>query len=358
MDPPLRARTRLRPGLERANNGTPHAAASIRGASHWAGSVSPTEGFHSDGSPFLARVRDIPVRRRFGHSDALVQHRRRPRGGPAAAPAPRHPRADHRRRSRAAVRLGADRAGAVDRDRHRDPGGRARGLRRLPHHSPVPRPLVREGTRHPGPHLRQVRGREPGGQPQGEFGGGPGVLQLARRRHPTDDGNRCGTVGFGPVLRVREVRYRSRGVAGPRLLRLEALPPFPHRDLRRHSSSQPVRSDGGRSRRPRRTSGHSRLARHRGVGGRGGRGEGRRRPLHPRQRAQSRGAAPDRHRPRGRGTAAGRGRGPGRCGLRLRRWRFEPRRPVVPVPARGHPRAGDDARRGRRALGVPVDHPR
>ena len=63
-----------------------------------------------------------------------------------------------------------------------------------------PSPLIRadrleRADRDEGPHLLQVRGRQPRRVAQAEHRGAPGLLQQARGRHPTHHGNRCRASG-------------------------------------------------------------------------------------------------------------------------------------------------------------------
>ena len=90
-----------------------------------------------------------------------------------------------------------------------------------------------EGARDPRPHLLQVRGRQPVGQPQAEHRARPGVLQQERGRDPARDRDRRRAVGERARLRRRGLRPRGQGLHGPRELRPEAVPPEPDGDLRR-----------------------------------------------------------------------------------------------------------------------------
>ena len=89
---------------------------------------------------------------------------------PAPPPPPLHPAPASRsaRRSRAAVPDGADQAGGQPRARDRDPGAGPRRLRALAAVPALPGAPPREGARYAGAHLLQVRGRQPGRQPQAE----------------------------------------------------------------------------------------------------------------------------------------------------------------------------------------------
>ena len=123
-----------------------------------------------------------------------------------------------------------------------------------------------------------------------------------QRSHQAHDRDRRGPVGHRPGVRLRGLRTRVRGLAGRRVLRRQALPPYGDGDLRRDGASQPVRPHGVGAQDPRRRAGPSRQPRHRDQRGRRGRGRGRVDALRAGQRPQPRAAAPDDHR-RG-GTAA------------------------------------------------------
>ena len=71
-----------------------------------------------------------------------------------------------------------------------------RDIYRLWRPSPLlPRAPPREGARYPGPHLLQVRGREPGRQPQAEHRRRPGLLQQAGGHAPPHHRDRRRPVG-------------------------------------------------------------------------------------------------------------------------------------------------------------------
>ncbi len=80
-------------------------------------------------------------------------------------------------RPRAALPDGAHRPGGLGGARDRDPRTGPRRLSPLPAEPALPRASARTRPRYPGPHLLQVRGRQPGRQPQAEHG--------ARRRPST-----------------------------------------------------------------------------------------------------------------------------------------------------------------------------
>ena len=274
----------------------------------------------------------------------------------AAGPAPRHRPAGGARRPLAALPDGPDPPGGLRRPVRRDPRRGARRLPPLATLAAVPRPPAREGARHAGADLLQVRGREPGRLAQAEHGRAAGLLQRQGRHQEAHHRDRRRPVGHGPGLRLRAVRPRVRGVAGAGVVRPEALPADDDRDLRRHGAPQPERPD---ERRPHDLGAgprQHRQPRHRDQ--RGGR-DGGRRPddeLRARQRAQPRPPAPDGDR-RGGAAAAGAGRRDAGPPRRLHRRRVELRRARVPVPARevGGPDVADDPRR--RAGVVPVADP-
>ena len=136
----------------------------------------------------------------------------------------------------------------------------------------LPRPSTRARARYAGPHLLQVRGRQPGRQPQAEHGHPAGVLQPAGGRQAPGHRDRRRAVGECPGVRRRPLRARGQGLHGPRELRPEAVPPDPHGDLRRRGRRQPVADHELRPQGPRRDPGQPRLAGHRDQ--RGGRGRG------------------------------------------------------------------------------------
>ena len=103
----------------------------------------------------------------------------------------------------------------------------------------LPRAPAREGARYAGPHLLQVRGRQPVGQPQAEHRARPGLLQQGGGRHPPRDRDRRRPVGQRAGVRRRRLRARGQGLHGPRELRPEAVPPDPDGDLRRAGRRQP-----------------------------------------------------------------------------------------------------------------------
>ena len=130
-----------------------------------------------------------------------------------------------------------------------------------------PSPLIRahrleRGPRHPGPHLLQVRGREPGRLPQAEHGLAAGVLQQGGRRHAPRDRDRRRAVGqCARVCRLR-VRARGQGLHGPRELRPEAVPPDPDGDVRCVGGGEPQPGHELRPQGARRDAGLRRVSRH------------------------------------------------------------------------------------------------
>ena len=140
--------------------------------------------------------------------------------------------------------------------RDRDPGARPRRLPPLPAEPALPGPPARARARYAGPHLLQVRGRQPGRQPQAEHGASPQAFY--NKEEGVDaprDRDRRRAVGERAGVRRRAVRARGQGLHGPRELRPEAVPPDPHGDVRRGGRRQPVADDelrphGPRARRP------------------------------------------------------------------------------------------------------------
>ena len=127
----------------------------------------------------------------------------------------------------------------IDRPGDRDPGARPRGIQALPAEPALSGAPAREGARDAGPHLLQVRGRQPVGQPQAEHRPGAGVLQQGRGRDPPRDRDRSRAVGERAGLRGRRLRARDQGLHGPGELRPEAVPADPDGDLRRAGRASP-----------------------------------------------------------------------------------------------------------------------
>ena len=86
---------------------------------------------------------------------------------------------------------------------HRDPRPGPRRLPALAAHAAVPRAPAGEGARYPRPHLLQVRGRQPGRQPQAEHRRRPGVLQQAGGHQAPDHRDRRRPVGQRARHRLR-----------------------------------------------------------------------------------------------------------------------------------------------------------
>ncbi|CAA9428783.1 MAG: Tryptophan synthase (indole-salvaging), partial [uncultured Rubrobacteraceae bacterium] len=271
----------------------------------------------------------VPARRE-AHPRVLVQ----PRAGPAlpvgAAAQPGDHGAGGARGVRADLPRGDHPPGGHGRTLRPDSRGGARDLRPLAPDPPLPRPPPGEAPRHPGPHLLQVRGREPFRKPQTEHGRPPGLLQQEGRRPPPDHRDRRRPVGLLSRLRLRNFRPRMHSLHGPRLLRPEALPPHHDGDLRRGSPPEPDGPDAGGPRHPGRAPRLPGVPWYRDLRGRRGRRQERRRQVLPWQRAQPRAAPPDRDRPGGPRTDGAGWRVPGR-GRRLRRRRLELRRHSLPV---------------------------
>ena len=163
---------------------------------------------------------------------------------PSPPPPPLHPGHARARRSRGpppAVPDGADRAGGDLGQLRRHPRWGAGRLPPVAAEPAVPRPSPRAAARHPRQDLLQVRGREPGRLAQAEHVGAAGVLQPPGGHPEADHRDRRRPVGHRPRVRLCPVRHRLRGVAGRRVLSLEALPPHDDGDLRRHAALQPVR---------------------------------------------------------------------------------------------------------------------
>ena len=167
----------------------------------------------------------------------------------AAAAAPGHRAAGRPGRPRAAVPGRPDRPGSVRRPVHPHPRGGPRRLPAVAADAAVPGPAAGEGPRHAGPDLLQVRGRQPGRVAQAEHRGAAGVLQRGRGRDPADHRDRGRPVGQRAGVRLGRVRPAVRGLAGPGLLRPEAVPPAADGDLRGDRAPQPVGRDPRRARR-------------------------------------------------------------------------------------------------------------
>ena len=214
----------------------------------------------------------------------------------------------------------------------------------------VPRAPARALPRYPGPDLLQIRGREPGRQPQAEHRRPAGLVQQGGGDHPDRDRDRRRPMGLGAGARRQPVRPPGRRLHGQGQLPAEALPAGADGELRRPLRRLALGRDRGRPEGSGRAPRQHRLARDRDLrGGRDG-GEARGHPLRARQRAQPRAPAPDRDRPGGDPPARAGGRLPGRRG-RLHGRRLELRRHRLPVPGRhaeGRPQGRGDRLRARR----------
>ena len=138
------------------------------------------------------------------------------------------------------------------------------------------------GARHDLPHLLQVRGRQPGGQPQAEHLGAAGVLQPRGGRRPARDRDRRRPVGLGAGVRLRALRPGVQGLHGARLLRPEALPSLDDPHLGRRGRAEPVAGHERRPRDPRVRPRQHGQPRHRDQRGGRGRGDPRRHALRAR----------------------------------------------------------------------------
>ena len=130
----------------------------------------------------------------------------------------RHRQADRPRRSRAALPDGADRPRGLDRARDRDSRS---GARDLPHVAPdaaLPRAPAGKAARHHRAHLLQIRGRQPGRQPQAQHRRRAGLLQPAGGGQEALDRDRRGAMGLVARLRRRAVRPRGQGLHGQGLV--------------------------------------------------------------------------------------------------------------------------------------------
>ncbi len=88
------------------------------------------------------------------------------------------------------------------------PWGRARRVPAMASEPALPRAPLGASSGDAGPDLLQVRGRQPGGEPQAQHGGAAGVLQREGRGSEADDRNRGRPVGVGAGDRVRALRAR------------------------------------------------------------------------------------------------------------------------------------------------------
>ena len=104
----------------------------------------------------------------------------------------------------------------------------------------VPCQAARGDARHPGAHLLQVRGRQPGRVAQAEHGGAAGVLQPPGGHHQAHHRDRCRPVGERARVRHCAVRDGVRGVAGGRVVQGQAAPQDDDGDLGSDAALEPV----------------------------------------------------------------------------------------------------------------------
>ena len=147
-----------------------------------------------------------------------------------------------------------------------------------------------EGTSPPGSHKTNTA------IPQAFYNKQEGIKRLT-----TETGGR--PMGFGPFLRVQQIRDRTPGLHGPLQLRAKAVSEDPDADVGLQRPGFADRSDRVWPGHPGPIPGYRRLPRHRHLRGRRGRPQTARHPLHPRQRPQPRHAPSDGHRTRTQGTA-------------------------------------------------------
>ena len=120
----------------------------------------------------------------------------------------------------------------------------------------LPRPPARAGCRHANAHLLQVRGHQPGRQPQAQHCGGAGLLQQAGGADAARDRDRRGPVGQRARVRLQADRARVQGLHGPDLVRAEAVPALDDPGLGRDDRARArprTRRPAGRSSRSIRT---------------------------------------------------------------------------------------------------------
>ena len=145
---------------------------------------------------------------------------------PLAPPlAPGHPGADRPGGAGTAVPHGADRPGGQHRAPYRHPRRGPRHLPAMAADAPVPRPPAGAAPRYPGAHLLQIRGRQPGRQPQAQYRRAAGLLQQAGRHQPHHHRDRGRPMGLVPGAGRGPVRHRGRCLHGQGQLSAEALPP-------------------------------------------------------------------------------------------------------------------------------------
>ena len=298
----------------------PGARARLRAPRPTAHATSPEVASHDQADEVHAR--------RGSHPARLVQHRGGPAGRARAGPPSRDGPADRPRRPGAALPDGAHRAGREHRARDRDPGAGARRLRALSAVAALPRASTRGRARYAGPHLLQVRRRQPVRQPQAQHRPGAGVLQQGRGRDQAGDRDRRRSVGQRARVRRRHVRPRGQGLHGPRELRPEAVPPQPHGDLWGPDRAQPEPGHGVRSQGAGRDAGPHGFAGHRHQRGHRGHRDPSGHEVLAGIGLRLRAPAPDGHRP-GDDPPDGDGRRGAGGHHRLRRRRLELRRAVL-----------------------------
>jgi len=138
------------------------------------------------------------------HPDPLVQHLGGFPEAVAAAVAPRDETAGHAGDDDDDFPGKSCHAGDVAGTLGRDPVGGAGNLCVVAADAVVTRGAVGEGPPNAGAHLLQVRGRQPGGQPQTEHDRGASVLQQGRRHQAARDGDgRGGQWGSSLALACR-----------------------------------------------------------------------------------------------------------------------------------------------------------
>ena len=233
--------------------------------------------------------------------------------------------------------------------RDRDPRAGPRRLPALPAEPAVPCPSARAGARYAGAHLLQVRGRQPGRQPQAEHGASRRPSTTRSRASSASRPRRGPASGAArSPSRAPSSGSRSRSTwSVPATTRSRTAGSSWRPTARRSSPARSSTTNYGRSLLGREPRQHG-LARHRDQRGDRGRGDPRRHEVLARLGAQPRPAPPDRHRP-GSDRADGDGRRGARRHHRLRRWRLELRRADLPVPRPELPRGAEAPDHRRRA---------
>ena len=125
----------------------------------------------------------------------------------------------------------------------------------LPAEPALPRAPAREGARYARPHLLQVRGRQPVGQPQAEHGDRRRRSTTRRRASPGSRPRPAPASGAARSRSPAPFRARGQGLHGPRELRPEAVPPDPDGDVRRAGRAEPSLGHAVRPEAPRREPG-------------------------------------------------------------------------------------------------------